>query len=290
MLKEELLKLRQRIIDADLQKELDIVDGCLTGPIDDTINTNLYNIDLSGADLSGITFSNVNLYKANLSTSKLTNTRFYGANLVKTNFTGANLIAVSFIGLDLSCACFKEASLVHVDFELAKLQNADFRDAAIDSVNMRSADLTRADFSGAKICRMACNKAKFSETKGIHFRIFREINDMTSKQRMRNIIDTLSDFNIPVLGTKNDDYSDENDADFFFKGIKKWILATFVRDCIPNDRYYVWSVLFEKRIVAIKTWIEKRNLRSEDIRMKIVDTINYLFILWTLIEDDHGHD
>ena len=100
---------------------------------------------------------------------------------------------------------------------------------------------------------------------------------MTGKQRIKNIIDTFNNYNIPVLSAKGDDYSVKNDVNFFFKEIGKRISV---------DKYQVWSILFEKHIVAIETWISKKDLKSEDIRMRIVDAINYLFILWTLIEED----
>jgi hypothetical protein len=48
----------------------------------------------------------------------------------------------------------------------------------------------------------------------------------------------------------------------------------------------VWSIYWLKHIMAIETWLSSGKLLSESIEGRIVDAINYLLILATMLYDE----
>ena len=51
------------------------------------------------------------------------------------------------------------------------------------------------------------------------------------------------------------------------------------------DDIDVWWVYFLKHLLALKTWIVTRTLKSETLRGRLMDLINYLLILYTQLVD-----
>jgi hypothetical protein len=51
-------------------------------------------------------------------------------------------------------------------------------------------------------------------------------------------------------------------------------------------KYQIWSVYFHKHLSALKSWITRGKVESENITSRIDDMITYLFILRSMIEED----
>lgn len=79
---------------------------------------------------------------------------------------------------------------------------------------------------------------------------------------------------LPVLHAKGMDYSAEGDANSTFREIAERVSAK------PEQ---VWYAFFSKHIAAIERYIRDGKVESEPIRGRIVDAINYLAILWSMI-------
>lgn len=52
------------------------------------------------------------------------------------------------------------------------------------------------------------------------------------------------------------------------------------------DHYSVWAIYFAKHLDALKTWLCRRNVSSEPVRRRILDMINFLFMLLIMQEED----
>lgn len=55
------------------------------------------------------------------------------------------------------------------------------------------------------------------------------------------------------------------------------------------SKYAVWYVYFSKHLDSLGTWIRNGQVESEPIEGRLTDLINYLFILWSMIEES-GED
>ena len=102
------------------------------------------DIDLEGADLSGLVLDEIILSYANCQNANFTNTSFNHAKLACVEFTGSKLVGVDFTGADLSfsmCinadmrdAIFNDTQLFGILLEGAKLDGCDLS-KAIDHVS-----------------------------------------------------------------------------------------------------------------------------------------------------------
>jgi uncharacterized protein YjbI with pentapeptide repeats len=79
-------------------------------------NAELENLDLSGAQLTGVDFSYIELKNADLSR----------ANLQDTDFSYAKLVNIDFRGADLSNSNFRYAKLINCDLSGAMIDNVNF--------------------------------------------------------------------------------------------------------------------------------------------------------------------
>ncbi|WP_187329292.1 pentapeptide repeat-containing protein [Halomicronema hongdechloris] len=150
---------------------------------------NLSGIDLSyanlnGADLSGTNLSDANLSDANLHGAKLCSTDLRSANLQTIDLSYADLNGANLNGADLSTAILegailKTADLSNANLEGTKLVRADLSGANLNGANLNgtnfgSANFNGADLSGTKLKDFALLKeAKFCRTKlpdGIHIK------------------------------------------------------------------------------------------------------------------------
>ena len=101
---------------------------------------------------------------------------------------------------------------------------------------------------------------------------------MTAEERDQFARAVFDRFILPVLSAKGHDYSGDEDINSNFP-----IVARRMKEGI--DKYDVWQVYFTKHMMAIETWLEEREVKSEPIHMRIVDAINYLIILWSMAAD-----
>ena len=101
---------------------------------------------------------------------------------------------------------------------------------------------------------------------------------LTYDERMKIIRKFLEEDCLPILESKNLDYTGgSEDANNGFKA---------VAEMAWTDKYQVWAIFFFKHFFALRTWLKTRTLSSESIKSRIVDLINYLLILWSLLEED----
>jgi uncharacterized protein YjbI with pentapeptide repeats len=108
-------------------------------------------IDLSGADLSGVilreaNISEANLYKTNLDRADLRMANFAGANLDRatlreTNLSGATLSRAFLYGADLSRAFLSKAFLHRTHLDKTNVSEADFSNANVAWTHFADVDL-----------------------------------------------------------------------------------------------------------------------------------------------------
>jgi len=100
---------------------------------------------------------------------------------------------------------------------------------------------------------------------------------MTAKE-FESLVNKRFQYCKEVLINKGNDYApDTKDRLSNFREIAKRTVLN------PLD---IWTVLFEKHILSIETYMSKRNLESESIEDRITDTINYLLLGEALILED----
>lgn len=138
-----------------------------------TLNSvRLPDVNLEGAQMSGIQAVNAGFHKArmrgaNLSASKLTEADFSGAQLDKAvldsadvrnaNFAGANLVDINLPDADARGAHFTPgvnlalANLWNADLRGAWFANANLSESRMGGVDLRNADLTNANLKGANL-------------------------------------------------------------------------------------------------------------------------------------------
>lgn len=92
--------------------------------------------------------------------------------------------------------------------------------------------------------------------------------------RIKKIFDTQC---LTLLDAKGDDYAHEVGTSEFRDSAAE----------LSVDHYTVWNVHFNKHLRALKTWMKKRKTATEHISGRIIDLINYLFILLVIIEEDN---
>lgn len=59
-----------------------------------------------------------------------------------------------------------------------------------------------------------------------------------------------------------------------------------IAEATKISRMKVWEVYFRKHIDGIGAHIEGHTLQREDVRGRLLDAINYLLLLWGMVEED----
>ena len=129
----------------------------------------LEDLDLSGADLHDIDFTErslayskldgANLKGAKLNRAKLSHASLVGASLEGAKLDGADLESANLSKVRADKASFVKANLVHANLEQASLNGA-----VLDDADLSDVDATRAGFSEAKLRRVKANRAKLDRT------------------------------------------------------------------------------------------------------------------------------
>ncbi|KIX12640.1 pentapeptide repeat-containing protein [Dethiosulfatarculus sandiegensis] len=133
-------------------------------PPHNLFNSNLENVDFSGADLRYINFAYANLCKTNFLLAKLEGGNFEwavlnGANFILADcrnavfkyafFIGAILCTAKFTGSDLRAVEFKGSNCSGAKFGNSDLEGSDFVNANLTEVEFRESNIGSADFSNA---------------------------------------------------------------------------------------------------------------------------------------------
>lgn len=134
-----------------------------------------FNLDLRGTNLTGANLDATNFSGAYLAAANLYVADFRGADLHEADFTAAYLISTRFTDADLHGATFTFANLSgayldRANLSRANLEGADLSDAYLDGTDLRGAHLSgvklkwtrfyRADFRGTDLQMMDFDEAK----------------------------------------------------------------------------------------------------------------------------------
>ncbi len=132
----------------------DLIEADLRG-ID--LSSGLTDIDLIGADLSGVNLTRADLCGADLRRADLSHTKLWAANL-----RNASLINVNLRHADL-----REANLLYTNLGSADLQSASLREAKISGANLSGVSLFNTTFSGVCLIETVFANVDLSDTKGL---------------------------------------------------------------------------------------------------------------------------
>ena len=111
----------------------------------------LVRADFTGSTLRGVDFSkSSSLYSAKFSKADLDGVNFAGHVLMNLDFEGARLTNVSFDGSELLNSNFRDTSMRNMDFRATKrIRDVNFKNADFDGVNFSGQNLPYAAFGGA---------------------------------------------------------------------------------------------------------------------------------------------
>ena len=122
-------------------------------------------LDLRGADLSGLDLTEAYLLGADLrdvslADSNLSGATLSGANLHKSNLSGAMLLRAEVSEATAMGASLQRASAISVDFSRTDLRHLDASDAVFNSSRFSGADLSQADLRNAALaaCRFGSER------------------------------------------------------------------------------------------------------------------------------------
>jgi uncharacterized protein YjbI with pentapeptide repeats len=134
------------------------LSGATFSPIDNLSGVPLSKVNLSNAKLDGVKgLSGANLSQANLSGADLTGTDLSTADLTGAKLTGASLSGVNLSGVrglnaaDLSGASLARVNLSGLELYGSNLSGADLSRANLSSANAYSVNLSNANLSGADL-------------------------------------------------------------------------------------------------------------------------------------------
>jgi uncharacterized protein YjbI with pentapeptide repeats len=111
----------------------------------------LFEIDLSEADLAGFNLGDIHLTKADLTDADLGKTILIKADLSRSIFRGADPTEAVILGADLTRTDLTGAVLVGANLSGADLTDADLTDADLTGADLTGADLTRTVFDGTNL-------------------------------------------------------------------------------------------------------------------------------------------
>jgi hypothetical protein len=89
---------------------------------------------------------------------------------------------------------------------------------------------------------------------------------------------------LPLLKDKGADYSTDGTIDYNFRTIASLIDHACGIDPTARGKYLAWCVYFMKHVLPIVQWCSIPLLKSEPIESRIADAINYLFLLWAMLD------
>lgn len=259
-------------------------------PLDKTrfVGSDLTKATMWGARLIECNFEHANLRKANLFDATAYKANFERAKLQKANLHRAKLEEANFKFADLSRANLSNALLSGADFTHSNLRGADLTDA-----NLPGAIFNRADLRGAKLIRASLERATFrgadfsgayiygasiwnvnidktTKQKGLiltpkdesavlvdDIEVAQFIYLLINRQKLRNVIDTVTRRGVLILGRFNDGGIE------LLQIIADWL-------CQPENGSYL-PLLFDFPRPETKTYTETIRTLASLARFVIVD-------------------
>ena len=129
----------------------------------------LAEADLSGTNLSGMSFDGADMRRANLEGCNLNRTAFVGTCLVEANLSHASMYQTVFREADLTGANLEGCSNFNADldkqlsrsteFERSRLDEANFQSAILPSSNFNDTSCLKTDFTSATLENCSFHKA-----------------------------------------------------------------------------------------------------------------------------------
>lgn len=114
----------------------------------DLCDADLEEVDLRGADLTGVRFNRANLFGAKLGGADLTEAQFWNADLRCTDLEAACLDRVTLREADLRASLLVNAPLRRADCREATFKGAELFGCRLDGADLKDADFTEAVISG----------------------------------------------------------------------------------------------------------------------------------------------
>lgn len=132
------------------------------------VGAHLHAVDLSGCDLTGISFFKCEIIDCNFTDAVLRNVEFSGAQISHSNFSNANLESAGFGSSIVQNTLFFNANLKHATLSIARFEKCDFRcatliDARITEAVMHSCDLTQATMERCNLLQSSVAHSVFNE-------------------------------------------------------------------------------------------------------------------------------
>ena len=100
-------------------------------------------------------------------------------------------------------------------------------------------------------------------------------------QKFYDLIEDLMDECMEIMKSKGLAYSGKQDSFANFKRIGS---------NLSMSQFQVWFVFFSKHLDSLASWIREEYSDSEPIESRIKDLINYLFLLYGMIEEEKDGD
>ena len=100
-------------------------------------------------------------------------------------------------------------------------------------------------------------------------------------QRFYDLIEEFLDECTEIMKSKGLAYSGTEDSFANFKRVAK---------SLSMSQYQVWYTYFAKHLDSLSSWIRKEYSDSEPIESRIKDLVNYLLLLYGMIEEDKDGD
>ncbi|MDH5561157.1 MAG: pentapeptide repeat-containing protein, partial [Deltaproteobacteria bacterium] len=139
------------------------IKGYYIGPL-----SNLEGADLSGVDLSEVSFYRAILNGANFSESQLQNSTFQNSSLVNTNFSYSTIDNTEFTSSRITNADFSNCSGEYVSFTDMTIDNVNFVEAILNYANFKRSVLKNIDFNGAELQNATFELATFKTVSFSH--------------------------------------------------------------------------------------------------------------------------
>jgi len=194
----------------------------------DLFQTNLSGADLHNADLRRMNLREVNLSSANLKGAQLYRANMNGVNLENANLSGANLYRVYLGRADLSGADLSNANLQMALLSQTKLEGASFHKALVHGISIWNLEGTPADQSGLIITGDHEAQVTVDDLKMAQF-----VYLLLTNKEIRNVIHTVTSKAVLILGRFYKERKDILDA--LREELKKHDLAPIIFDFEPSE-------------------------------------------------------
>jgi hypothetical protein len=133
---------------------------------DNAVAKHLKEIDLSGLDLTGLSFHKsgiTDLQESNFSGSNLTRSEFTACDLSECNFRSAIMDGANLRSAGCTLTCFAHALMVQAQFRGATLASADFHEANLEGADFGYVDLRGANLSTANLTDVIFECTRYDE-------------------------------------------------------------------------------------------------------------------------------